>query len=319
MSSDSEPKSALDRSTLLPILLGVVSLFGIIVVLLLGRFNASRNPAPAPETATPFKYLLIGTEPGISTAETATEPGELSDPLGISDSPVLVATAGQGKPQPSSTPSSIPSSNSSSGAGSAATKTKSPFLPTSSSGSATDPIIVLNPGTKKPTATPFPVIFFTHTSTRTPGPTITVTPSRTKRATSTPITPCPSTGLSTPTVYLPLIAATFDNDYLMLDYKSGWSCLVVPSAYQSTLHVSNTIGSTLNFSFIGKELRITFQGNDSLGVLQVNIDGQIMELDQSNGTDEWVSISLAQDTHPVTITHVSGGSVNIDSVIISDQ
>lgn len=106
----------------------------------------------------------------------------------------------------------------------------------------------------------------------------------------------------------------------MLDYKSGWSCLVVPNAFQSTLHVSNTVGSTLNFSFIGKELRITFQGNESLGTLQVNIDGQIMEeLKQSEGTDEWVSSALAQGTHPVTITHVSGGSVNIDSVIVSDQ
>lgn len=68
-----------DRSLLLPILLAVFSLCGILMVFVIGRVTAARNALPPENTATPFKYQLIGTEPGVSTAEPLTEEPVLSD------------------------------------------------------------------------------------------------------------------------------------------------------------------------------------------------------------------------------------------------
>ena len=50
--------------------------------------------------------------------------------------------------------------------------------------------------------------------------------------------------------------------------------------------------------------------------MRINIGGLSFDLDQSNGTSEWISPLLAQGTYTVTILHTSGGSVNIDSIII---
>ncbi len=316
---DPESKPTLDRSTLLPILLGVFSLFGILLVFLLGRVTSGRNNVPAPDTATPFKYQLIGTEPGISTSEPITEEPLFGDETAIPDTsqgpPGLQVTAIQG---------SSGGSGSSSGSNPTRTRTPSSAILTLAGGSATNPIIILNPGTRS--ATPNIVIIErSQTPTRTPGPTITVTPSRTRSATLTPGTPatkassnCPSANMSTPTVYLPLIPGTYDDDYLMLDYGDDWPCQVVAGAYQNTLHVSTTVGSELKFNFTGQQIRLTFQGGGSLGTIRINIGGLNFDLDQSNGTDEWVSALLSNGTYTVTITHASGGSVNIDSIIIPD-
>jgi hypothetical protein len=293
MSSDLEPQPAPDRSTLLPILLGVFSLFGIIIVLLLGRFNASRNAVPAPETATPFRYLLIGTEPGISTAETATESGGSSIE---SDSPDLSVTAQSGKLKSSSTPFSgtVPSvtkTKSSSSANPSVTKTVSSVIKTATN-SGSSPIIVLNPGTQKPTNTPFPVVFSTHTPTRTPGPTITTTP-------------------------ILLYPRTYDDFYGLFEFN-GWEKKAESSAYLGTLHVSYILGSTLAFSFTGQQFWIKYQAGDGLGILQIEIDEINFGLDQAEGSgdSEWESIPLVQGNHTVVITHSGNGAVNIDAIVI---
>jgi len=104
----------------------------------------------------------------------------------------------------------------------------------------------------------------------------------------------------------------------MLAYSSDWVCQSVAAASQGTLHVSNTVGSTLNFSFTGQQFRIIFQGGGSLGYIRINVGGLVFDLNQANGTDEWVSTLLAQGTYSVIITHASGGSVNIDSIIVPD-
>lgn len=309
-----ENKPPVDRTTLFPILLGVFSLFGILLVFMIGRYHANRPAVPAPATATPFKYQLIGTEPGISTAETI-DPNFTENPAG-SPQPGLVVTALQGQIS-----SSNLTSGPSSGTNVARTKTPSSVNQTAV-GSGTDPIIVLNPGTKSATP-PLVVIERTHTPTRTPGPTITKTPSRTQNSTPTTgqvVTSTPSrtrTSIPTGATQVPLVPGTYDDSHPLIAYD-GWSPVTDPSAYQSTIHVSNTAGSTATFSFVGQQIRITFMGGGSLGTIRINIGGLNFDLDQSNGTEEWVSALLTQGTYTVTITHSSGGSVNIDSIIIPD-
>lgn len=307
MNSGPETKPTLDRSTLLPILLGGFSLLGILIVFVIGRINSGRSAVPTEDTATPFKYQLIGTEPGISTAEfPEEEPGSLdgSSDNGSSSngsgSPGLVVTAQQGASS---------GSGSSSSNNPTKTKTSSSVIQTVA-GNATDPIIILNPGTKS--ATPeIGIIERTPTRSRTPGPTITLTPSRTKNVTSTAPT------ISTTETLVALTPGTYDDSHPLIAYN-GWNIITDASAYQSTLHISSTAGSTVTFGFTGQQIRITFQDSASFGTIRISIGGLNFDLDESNGTNEWVSALLAQGTYTVVITHASGGSVNIDSIIIPD-
>lgn len=115
----------------------------------------------------------------------------------------------------------------------------------------------------------------------------------------------------------PLNPGTYDDVDSRIVYNgSGWIGQInVAGAYQGTLHVSQVTGSSVTFRFIGRELRLFYQGNPSQGEVTISIDGQNFTLDQSNG-NEWVSSSFANGTHTVLITHASGGSVNLDYVII---
>lgn len=95
----------------------------------------------------------------------------------------------------------------------------------------------------------------------------------------------------------------------------------MPDAYKETLHVSSTLDNSITFRFIGQELRLFFQSGRTLGKLRVSIDGQEFEVDQygdSTYVSEWVSAPLKAATHTVIIRHASGGSVNLDQIIVPD-
>jgi hypothetical protein len=57
--------SRFDRGLLLPILLSLFSIFGICLVVVLGRLASPRSRVTEADTATPFQYLFLGTEPAI--------------------------------------------------------------------------------------------------------------------------------------------------------------------------------------------------------------------------------------------------------------
>lgn len=109
----------------------------------------------------------------------------------------------------------------------------------------------------------------------------------------------------------PLNAGTYDDVHPDI-LKNGW---VPSSTGGTTLHVSSTPGSTITFRFIGTELRLFYQGGNTLGQVRVVIDNVAENFDQSTGT-EWVSDTFPNGTHTVLITHVGGGAVNLDYVII---
>ena len=119
----------------------------------------------------------------------------------------------------------------------------------------------------------------------------------------------------------PLNPGTYDDAHPALGYSPEWSGQTsVSAAYQGTMHVSTSIGSSVSFRFIGKELRVFYLSGSSLGEVTISIDGQSSTLDQSdlsNG-NEWISDPLTNNTHTVLITHLSGGSVNLDYVIIPE-
>ena len=109
----------------------------------------------------------------------------------------------------------------------------------------------------------------------------------------------------------PLNAGTYDDVHPDI-LKNGW----VPSnTGGTTLHVSSTPGSTITFRFIGTELRLFYQGGNTLGQVRVMIDNVAENFDQASG-NEWISDTFPNGTHNVLITHVGGGAVNLDYVIV---
>jgi hypothetical protein len=306
-----ENRPSFDRSLILPIGVGALSLFGICLLLVINQVSSTRTTVPAPDTATPFKFLLLGTEPGISTPE----PEDETDfPDGSSDGgaaptrkPGLNVTAVSGISSSGGTP--MP------------TRTFPPDLLTDS------PVVISTSGSQSPAPTS-PITVRTSTSTSALRPTnFPLEFTRTPINLSTLFTSTPTIPVNTPTrtptsaSAPPLNAGIYDDTDNRLVYSNNWiSQNNVSGAYLGTLHVSNTLGSTLAFRFIGRELRVFYFGGTSLGTIRLNLDGVDFDLpqNQTTGPSEWVLPQVAQGTHAVTIRHLSGGSINIDYVIIPE-
>ena len=249
MSSEQNTNLSFDRTILLPIVFGLLSLCGILMVFLVGRISSSMPTQPVVESATPFKYQFIGTEPGISTVVTE----ETGFPDGSVD--------GNGE---------------------------SPTFPM--------------------TDQPEPGIF-----ERTPIPSRTPVVFATVTSISFFTNPSSANG----STQLPLTIGTYDDSHPLVTYN-GWSSVTDNNAYQNTLHVSNIATSTVTFRFTGQQFTLKYQYAASFGTIRISIGGLNFDLDQSNENSEWTSAKLAQGTYTVTITHMSGGSVNIDSITITD-
>lgn len=241
------------RDLLIPILVGGFSILGIIVILLVGRVGASRPPAPAPPTETPFKFIFLGTEVGISSGTpetTETEPfpgGEFETPTSGS----IQVTAEIGTP-----------------------------------------------------------IFMTPVQGSPPndtggGPPVDGTPG------SNPGFPTPSSAAPDP-----MTAGTYeDSDYRII-YDGPWT------VGQGT-HVSSAVGSTVSFRYIGTDWRLQYQAGPGLGTLSISVDNRLIDsLNQSDNTtqlSEWhcaQCVSYSNATHTVVLTHIGGGSVNLDKLIV---
>jgi hypothetical protein len=118
----------------------------------------------------------------------------------------------------------------------------------------------------------------------------------------------------------PFGAGTFDDTDSRFVYGGDWDTQTgVTGAYQSTLHVSGTLGNSIKFLFIGNELRVFFQAGPSLGTIRLTLDttSYVMnEASSSTQSYEWVLAASSNGTHTVTITHDSGGSANFDAIIV---
>ena len=231
---DSQP--AFDRGLIPPALIGIFSVIGICLVLLIYRYNTSQAVVEVTVTQTPFKYIYLGTEPAISTEPSPEE----STTATLADEPSPIFTQA--------------------------------------------PPIILTPNT--PQSTP-----------STPVPTAIVP--------STPSSAAPP----------PLNPGTYDDVYPGLIYSGNWNSTTIGT----TLHVSDTLATPRNsvtFRFIGQQMILVYQPGPSLGVLQITLDTTPSQLDQSDTSGQKVLAASSSGVHTVTITHVSGGSVNIDSIII---
>ncbi len=236
-----DKKPSVDLGYLAPILLGVLSVIGILVVYFVWRTNALRPAGEAVSTETPFRYIYLGTEPGLSTLT----------------------------PEPTWTP------------------------------------IFIEPPAPAPTEDPLVTV--------TQGPPIN---------TSVPTQPIQRTPTPTASETLQAILSKFDDTYYEILYDGEWTGQSnVTGAYQNTLHISFETENYALFTFVGQQIIVTFQAGPSLGSILINLDGLEYEVSQSSSETqlvEWRSPVLILGTHSITVEHMSGGSVNLDSLTIPD-
>ncbi|MBV6402978.1 MAG: hypothetical protein CNIPEHKO_03300 [Anaerolineales bacterium] len=260
-------KPTFDRAFVIPLALGVFALFGICLVLLLGQLSSFRSVSVVSETSTPFKYLLLGTEPGFTTLtpdDSAAEEGATSEPTTTPfDLDVLRPTSTEETEEIDAT--------------------KAPTKPSS---------VLTQPASSKPT-----------------------------KPASAPTSTAPSKPTTSPS-NAPLNPGTYDDFDAHIQYEGNWIEQVdVPDAFEDTLHVSNILNNSLSFRFIGEQIRIFYQEGPGLGSVRISLDGLDFDLNQSasaTSIQEWPSRILVNGTHSITITHLSGGSINLDSLIVPD-
>lgn len=97
-------KPSFNRDLIIPIVIGGMSVIGIIVALLIGRSLSSPPEVPMTPSPTPFEFIFLGTEPAITTplvegSEIATLP---EDPFG--ETPVSTSPAAPSTPTTNSFP-----------------------------------------------------------------------------------------------------------------------------------------------------------------------------------------------------------------------
>ena len=115
---------------------------------------------------------------------------------------------------------------------------------------------------------------------------------------------------------------TYDDTDPRLLYSGTWAPQTnVTGAHQGTLHVSNSIGDSVTFTFTGSEIHLFYQAGPSLGDITITIDGlgspPISQSQAQTQIKEWVPTNLlSSGTHSIVITHSGGGSANIDSLVI---
>jgi hypothetical protein len=243
-------KLSIDVGVVAPILLGIFSLLGICVVFGVWLYKGQRAPVQAAATATSFRYVYLGTEPGLSTLT----------------------------PEPTATPAF----------------TRTP-----------------------PAETAEPEF----TSTVGPPPLITLP--ATNNVTNVPSTPTPAKNTaSTITPTIADVLKKVDDTYFEIIYDGNWVAQSnVIGTHQNTLHISFTTGDAALYTFVGQQVIVSFQTGPSLGTININLDGTDYQVNQSNAETQltdWRSPTLTRGTHTLLIEHLSGGSVNLDSLTIPD-
>ena len=134
------------------------------------------------------------------------------------------------------------------------------------------------------------------------------------------VTNTPSAGTITAT--LASLDITYDDADPKLNYTGNWiSQSDVNNAYHSTLHISSTIGDAVQIIFFGQKMQLAYQAGPGLGTITIRLDSTDFVLEQFSTETQsgvWESPVFTLANHTVTITHISGGSVNLDSLSVVD-
>jgi hypothetical protein len=175
--------------------------------------------------------------------------------------------------------------------------------------------------TKVPvTSTPTKAPTLTMTGTPTQAPTLTVTRTPTKAptlaATKTP-TKAP-TKTSTPST------TTYDNKNAAFVYSSGWTDVTESHAYSGSFKLTQTLNSSVTFSFTGQKFSVIYKTGPLFGKMNVYVDGTLVgTINQYTATatfqKKWsYGGTLTAGTHKLKLVYASpsGARVSVDAVSI---
>lgn len=256
-----ENPAPIDRSLLIPLAIGVFAIVGICLVLLALRLSAAPGSISLTATATPVKYVYLGTEPAIVQPTDQPTPTETLAVEPTEATPTTLALS---------------------------TQILSPTSPST--------LIVL-PGAS------------TNTSVATNSTLTNVT----RTATPVTVTPTGATATTSP-------STTYDDADSIIAYTGNWVGQTgLANTYKNTLHISNTIGDAFQFTFYGDRFQFVYQSGPTLGAVALHMESLDFALDQSaptTGGGQWESPTLPTAYHTVTITHISGGSTNVDGLVL---
>lgn len=112
---------------------------------------------------------------------------------------------------------------------------------------------------------------------------------------------------------VPMKTGTYDDSDSHIIRTGIWKNQGNVDAYQETLLVSNTVGNSVAFSFIGRQMVLGYQSSDNAGDITINMDGSEVTFTQLVG-NAWFSQEVEPGTHFVILTHMSGASVNLDYI-----
>ncbi|MCJ7622722.1 MAG: discoidin domain-containing protein [Anaerolineaceae bacterium] len=128
----------------------------------------------------------------------------------------------------------------------------------------------------------------------------------------------------TPTqvVLSPVGTGTFDDTNSHIAYSGYWMIKSESSAYQSSLHYSNTINETISLKFTGNQFGFIYNTDSLGGIVEIYVDDQLLaSINQySTGTvwqKIWDSPILTTGTHTLTMKHAQGGAAYLDALIVS--
>jgi hypothetical protein len=115
------------------------------------------------------------------------------------------------------------------------------------------------------------------------------------------------TNTPSPTLSTPAAANNYDDTDARLSYSAGWlSQTGVSGAYQSTLHISDTVGNSVTFTFTGNEIQLFYQAGASLGTVTITFDTETLAIPVSEAQERGMGIYVETTGSIYTIRHTSG-------------
>ncbi|MCD4671741.1 MAG: hypothetical protein K8R77_03665, partial [Anaerolineaceae bacterium] len=122
----------------------------------------------------------------------------------------------------------------------------------------------------------------------------------------------------------PVGPGTYENTDPHMVYVGDWTLYNAASASGGSGHYSSTIGNYALFRFTGTQVNLIYTANVNNGTTEIRIDGQLIyTLNQYAASPsyqrEWASPLMADEgPHTITITHASGGIIDVDALIVSN-
>lgn len=114
-----------------------------------------------------------------------------------------------------------------------------------------------------------------------------------------------------------LPAGKYDDTHPKIAYDRHWAFKMnsgTKFAYKGTLHISDSIGNELSFTFTGQRIDLGYQRGRSFGTVTVIIDDQTYSFHEQAFGNIWRSPQLSPGTHSVRLIHESGQSINLDYI-----